>query len=255
MEIKEKSEQITCGGENKARVWKEKQEKNNNGMKKLEFTLLGSNANGIKAKKDSLEENINHFQPSVITLQETKLRNNEVIECEAIKQFQVFYLYRQESQGGGLAIGVDKDLESTLVRDGNDDVEALVVEVVLGKLPVRVITAYGPPENALKLKKEQFWEFMEDEAVKAELEEKGLIVQMDGNLHAGPEFIKNDPNPQNQNGKLFMQFLEINPFLFVANKLDICEGLITRQREVLNRTEKAILDFFPNERSYAPIFV
>ena len=56
---------------------KKNRKKINNGMKKLEVTLLGFNANGIKAKKDSLEENIDNFQPSVITLQETKLRKHE----------------------------------------------------------------------------------------------------------------------------------------------------------------------------------
>ena len=67
---------------------------------------------------------------------------------------------------------------------------------------------------------------------------------MDGNLHGGPQLIKNDPNRQNKNGQLFMQFLERNPSLFVANNLDICEGTITRQRILENKTEKAVLDFF-----------
>ena len=118
------------------------------------------------------------------------------------------------------------------------------MQVVLGKLAVRIIVGYGPQENSLKEKKEHFWEFIEEEAVRADQEGQGLIIQMDGNLHAGPDFIKDDPNQQNQNGKLFLQFLERNPFLFVANKLDICKGLITRQREVLGKTEKAVLDFF-----------
>ena len=210
----------------------------------MNLKMFGVNSAGIKCKLNSFNNILNRLKPQIWSVQETKLRNNEVIECEAVKRYQVFYLYRQNSQGGGLAIGVEKDLESTLVREGNDDVEALVVQLVLGKLPVKVITAYGPQENSLKEKKEKVWAFLEEEAVQAELEGHGLIVQMDGNLHAGPDFIKNDPNPQNQNGKLFMQYLERNPFLFVANKLDICKSLITRQHEVKNRTEKVILDFF-----------
>ena len=67
---------------------------------------------------------------------------------------------------------------------------------------------------------------------------------MDGNLHAGDELIKNDPNHQNMNGKLFMQFLQRNPSLTVVNSLTIVEGLITRQREFESRKERAILDFF-----------
>ena len=67
---------------------------------------------------------------------------------------------------------------------------------------------------------------------------------MDGNLHAGSNILKNDPNIQNQNGKLFGQFLDRNPNLIVVNTLEICEGIITRKRELEKRTEQAILDFY-----------
>ena len=94
-----------------------------------------------------------------------------------------------------------------------------------------------------KKKKEDFWEFLENEVNSAEFVEEGLIIQMDGNLHAGPNLIKNDPNRQNQNGKLFMEFLERNKQLTVVNSLEVCEGVITRSRIVENKTEKAVLDF------------
>ena len=70
------------------------------------------------------------------------------------------------------------------------------------------------------------------------------IIQMDGNLPAGPKLVKNDPNPQNNNGKMFMEFLERNPTLTVVNALDICEGLITRRRQLKSKCEEAVLDFF-----------
>ena len=165
------------------------------------------------------------------------------MKSEALNKFQIYYLNRQESHGGGLAIGVDKEIESTLMREGNDDIEALVVHVVLGKIPVNIVVAYGPQETALKEKKERFWNFLEEEANKAELLDHGLLIQMDGNLHSGPELIRDDPNPQNRNGKLFMEFLERNSYLTVANQLDVCQGMITRIRNLGNKTEKAILDF------------
>ena len=94
-----------------------------------------------------------------------------------------------------------------------------------------------------KAKKDDFWEFLENEVNSAEFVEDGLIIQMDGNLHAGPNLIKNDPNRQNQNGKLFMEFLDRNKQLTVVNCLEVCEGVITRSRIVENKTEEAILDF------------
>ena len=67
---------------------------------------------------------------------------------------------------------------------------------------------------------------------------------MDANVWAGSSLIPGDPNPQNNNGKLFEEFLRRNPNLTVVNKLMLCEGLITRIRCAKNKIEKSILDFF-----------
>ena len=53
---------------------------------------------------------------------------------------------------------------------------------------------------------------MENEVVEAEQNEEGIIIEMDGNLHARKDLVKSDPNPQNMNGKLFMQFLHLGEF-------------------------------------------
>ena len=95
-------------------------------------------------------------------LQETKLKPNETIKCDAANQFQVFYLNRQKSQGGGLALGVDKNIESTLVRDGDDNIEVLSVHTVLGGVPTRIIVGYEPQENDNIEKKNNFWKFTEN---------------------------------------------------------------------------------------------
>ena len=113
----------------------------------------------------------------------------------------------------------------------------------MGDIPVRIILGYGPQENALIEKKNRFWDFIENEINEAELEGHGVIVQMDGNLHAGSDLLKDDPNPQNRNGKMFMEFLQRNKSLTVVNTLSICQGLITRRRKVENRIEEAVLDF------------
>ena len=163
---------------------------------------------------------IKELKPKAWTLQETKLKGNETIPCEVTSSYQVYYRNRQDSQGGGVALGVEKDLRSTLIREGEHEIEAISVKIFLKELELRVITAYGPQENALKVQKEKFWEFIEEEINNTELEGDGVIIQMDGNLHAGPELIKGDPNNQNQNGKLFCEFLARNPQLIVVNSLN-----------------------------------
>ena len=87
---------------------------------------------------------------------------------------------------------MNRDLESTPISEGGDDAEALSVKVFFNELSVRVISAYGPQENALKEKKDNFWAFIEKEVIDAELD--GLFIQKDSNLHTGPDIIRNDPN-------------------------------------------------------------
>ena len=140
-------------------------------------------------------------------IEETKLKPHEQLKGGSLDEFQVYYLSRQKSQGGGIALGINKMFESTLLNSGDDDTEAISVLVVVGSIQIRVVAAYGVQENATKERKEKFWDFIEEEISQAENENQGLIIQMDGNLHAGDKLIKNDPNPQNQNGKLFFEVL------------------------------------------------
>ena len=227
---------------------KKRNKKRNKNLDKS-FTIYGINSAGIKSKLKSFDGVLNRIKPQIWMMQETKLKTNEQISCVSLSNYQVYYLNREKSQGGGVALGVNKDLESALIREGDDDTEVISVKVFMEKIPIRAIAAYAPQENEVKEKKEKFWDFLEKEADDAEIEGDGLIIQMDGNLHAGQDLIKNDPNPQNRNGRLFCEFLQRNPQLIVVNTLEICDGLITRKREVGNKTEVAVLDFFVvNER-------
>ena len=96
--------------------------------------MVGVNAAGIKCKMDSLDDILKRLKPQIWSIQETKLKPNEKLKSEVINKFQVYYLNRQNSQGGGLAIGIDKDIESTLKREGNDEIEALAVQIVVGNV-------------------------------------------------------------------------------------------------------------------------
>ena len=156
-------------------------------------------------------------------LQETKLRANEVISCEKSNDFQIYHLSRQNKHGGGLAVGIENSIESTLLKEGDDNTEVLSIQIELENIPIRLIVGYGPQENDDNNKKIQFWNFIENEIIEAEAAEHGIIFQMDGNLHAGSDLVKNDPNPINRNGKLFLEFLDRNKSLIVLNSLEIAK--------------------------------
>ena len=93
-------------------------------------------------------------------------------------------------------------------------------------------------------RKHKFWERLSTEVEEAQENNLAFILQMDGNLWAGKEIIKNDVHDCNQNGKLFHEFLKKYPHLIVINSLDLCKGLITRRRKTTRGLEEAVLDFF-----------
>ena len=72
----------------------------------------------------------------------------------------------------------------------------------------------------------------------------GFILEMDGNLWAGSTIIKDNPKKQNQNGKLFQDFLTNNPNFTVVNTHPVCEGVFTRVKTTTIGTCKTFLDFF-----------
>ena len=66
----------------------------------------------------SFDAILKELKPTIWMLKETKLRPNEHIACASLDDYQVYYLSRQKSQGGGVALGVNKNIESTLINEG-----------------------------------------------------------------------------------------------------------------------------------------
>ena len=111
-------------------------------------------------------------------------------------------------------------------------------------MKIRCIGAYGPQEKDSIEKKNNFWARLSKEVEEAQEEDLGMIFQMDGNLWAGNEIVKGDPNLCNGNGKLFKEFLLKHPYVTVVNSMDCCKGLITRRRKTKTKLEESVLDFF-----------
>ena len=153
-------------------------------------------------------------------------------------------MVRDSREGGGLVLGCVKELKPVLVRKGNEDVEAMSVDIFVKSMKIRCCVAYGCQENALIEKKKAFWDFIEEEVESAWTSGSGFVLQFDGNLWAGDQLVPGDPRKQNKNGKLFQDFLARQPNLSVVNALPLCEGLITRCRSKEGNIEKSVLDFF-----------
>ena len=125
---------------------------------KIEFSLLGSNINGMNSKKESLFHAINEFKPRVLTLQETKVKKAGSIK---IPGYQIFEKLRNGKGGGGLLTAVAEDLEPVLVSTGSEDTDIITVEAKVEKHRIRIINGYGPQEDDEKNQILNFWQDIE----------------------------------------------------------------------------------------------
>ena len=98
--------------------------------------FIGNNVNSLLSKLESFDHVISVIKPSVIFLQETKLGRSGRIKTPSSKKYTWYELHRTKharkgEKGGGLAIGVINNLEPSWISEGDDDIEALTVEIWL----------------------------------------------------------------------------------------------------------------------------
>ena len=146
----QKKRSIRCNKKNKTRRGLSKHNVQYN------LSLVGVNANGISSKLKSLDHIISNLKPSLICLQETKVKRGGRIKVES-KDYVTFELVRKESGGGGLATMVKADLSPVWVSEGDDTTEVLVVEIHIEGKNIRVINAYGPQTCDNNERKIKFW--------------------------------------------------------------------------------------------------
>ena len=211
----------------------------NENKNKIKFSIVGSNVNGLNLKKESLLHTINELKPCVITLQETKVSKKGSIK---IPGYQIFEKLRNKRGGGGLMTVVDEDLEPVLVSCGNEDIDVIAVQTKVGNNRIRVINGYGPQEDEDKQQLLNFWHEIKKEVISAKDNECMMIIEMDANAKVGREVIANDPHNQTNNGKILVDMVSRNN-LVIVNALDICKGVITRERIFEHKIEKSAIDY------------
>ena len=203
------------------------------------MTILGTNSAGLLNKKESFFRTIETFQPAVFFVQETKAKRKKK---RKMKDYVTFEHIRKDKGGGGLLTAVHRNLAPVSVTS-NDETEILVVEAKTGDTKTRFINAYGPQENSDEDTKELFYNQLDTEVKKSKLSGALVCIEMDANGKLGPDFISRDPHSQSKNGKFLEKFITDNN-LIVVNGSNLCEGLITRKRVTVVKTEECILDYF-----------
>ena len=219
-----------------------------NNLKINKLKHVGNNADGIMNKLESLEFILKE-NPSAIFLQEIQSYRPGRIKTPSSRNYTWYELHRtagaeKGEKGGGIALGVANSLKPSWISEGDNDCEAITVEVWVDSFPVRLVCGYGPQNYDKPHRKEKFWEYLDKEVNNATSNGAGFILQMDGNLWAGKSIIKDDPRDQNHNGKLFENFLKKNSNLTVVNALTLCNGLFTRRRNTKNGVQESVIDFY-----------
>ena len=200
---------------------------------------MGTNAAGLTSKKESFFNLINSLNPSIITIQETKLTKMRKIK---IPGYQNFERLRNGKAGGGLLTSIIEDLDPVLIHSAKDDIELMTVEIKVGTEKIRIINGYGPQEYDDSSTIINYWQELESEIIKSKDLNRNIIIQMDANAKLGPEMIKGCPHKMSNNGKLLYNVIERQD-LIVINALDLCKGIITRERIFQDKTEKSVIDF------------
>ena len=228
---------INLGGLLRARN-KKKIKRGGKKGKNQSLIILSANAQGLKAKIESLKNEIENLNVAIFTIQEShfvkkgKLQLNNFVTFEAIRK----------KHNGGTIVGIHKSLDPMLIKDYDIEFELIVVEIKIHNKCIRIMSGYGPQETWSEAERLPFFKALEEEIVKAGLLVVSIIIEMDSNSKLGPAIITGDPHPQSVNGKLLAGIIERNN-LVVANGLsENCVGLITRRRETSMSTEESIID-------------
>ena len=97
---------------------------------------------------------------------------------------------------------LDLGLQQHLLIHYSQEFELIVVEIKVAQREIRIMTGYGPQENWPEAKRMPFFLALEAEIVKAELEGKSVIIELDANSKLGPIMIPGDMHAQSENGKI-----------------------------------------------------
>ena len=215
----------------------------NRKCKNLSFKIVGNNCAGLKGKIDSFKNLLMNCSPAIVMLQETKLYKRGTIK---FNQFQCFEKLRSEKEGGGLMTLIHKNMDPVIIPTKSQSkmgLNVLVIEANIRNMKIRFINAYGVQECAAIEEKLEFYSIIEEEILIALSSKRMVCIAMDANAKLGKKNILGDTHEISNNGRILLNLVErLN--LVVVNSTRKCQGTTTRMRNVKNKLEESIIDYF-----------
>ena len=198
-----------------------------NKMKLNEFKIYHNNIRGFNSKRISLESILSSIQPNIVTLNETRYRNQQKVE---ISGYPSFCRNRKVGSGGGIATAVrDDEYEYALkVGEGENNDEFLITRHSQFQIPVNIINIYGESESRCKVSEvEERWHRIALELKKIENKREVAIVIGDLNKHLGLE-IKDNRSKISPGGKVVIDFLREGNYILLNGTNKVKNGPFTR---------------------------
>ena len=127
------------------------------------FLWLGNNIAGASSKWASVKRWVTIKSPVILSLQETKFQVAGKHKLDGYITYE--HLRKEKTAGGGLLLAIKQELSPALVRDGGTDVEAITVDINIKQMQIVCSTAYGPQENDSREKKENFWNYLDEDVI------------------------------------------------------------------------------------------
>ena len=112
-----------------------------------------------------------------------------------------------------MALDCAKELQPVWMREGDDNVEALSVEIFVKNMNISCCVAYGCQESDSLERKEAFWTYLDEEVLESETSGSGFILHFDGNLWAGKDIFLVIHASKTEMENYFKSFLKDIPIL------------------------------------------
>ena len=183
------------------------------------FSVLHTNIQASKYRKNSLEAIVKALDIDLVTVNETNLRKDDKFSLDGYKTFSK---NRQNAPMGGIATSIVNKFATDVLKTAEGKSEEFLV-IRLGQFDpaLNVINLYGAQETRLTVEPiKDNWENILEEIVKIESRGENLLLIGDTNRHI-EVIVPGDCNKTSAGGKLLVDFLAKVNYVLVNAQEDV----------------------------------
>ena len=209
--------------------------------------LLYVNIRGLKSKTDSLANNIEEVDPSVICLVETHLDEAERVQLEG---FNLIFRSDKSSDSRGIMVAVKDKLKDIAIQLGETKEvgQTLWIRLDNGKEKIRIGTVYAPQESRTRLTElKKLYKVVESHINESKKVKEKLVLVGDFNCKVG-KLIEANSETVTKGGRL-LQKLVSKHNLLILNAKPNCQGKWTRSQE----GKKSVIDYAITKQEHEDI--